>query len=85
MLARNIEETMDTDDAEWADRITFRHGAPGEIILRVPREDANGSKAATNHVLTVRQALLIREELCEALLVQREALLVQEPIVGQGG
>jgi hypothetical protein len=58
---------MDTDDAEWADRITFRHGAPGEIILRVPREDANGDKAATNHVLTVGQAFILRDELCEAL------------------
>jgi hypothetical protein len=69
---------MDTGDNEWADRITFRHGAPGEIILRVPREDANGNKAAENHVLTVGQALLIRDELFEALIVQ-------QPIVGQGG
>jgi hypothetical protein len=68
---------MDTDDNEWADRITFRHGAPGEIILRVPR-NANGNKAATNHVLNVRQAFLLRDELFEALLVQ-------QPIVGQGG
>jgi hypothetical protein len=59
---------MDTD---WADRITFRHGAPGEIILRVPREDANGNKAATNHVLTVEQALILMEELGEALIVQQ--------------
>jgi hypothetical protein len=58
-------------DTEWADRITFRHGAPGEIILRVPREDANGSKAATNHVLTVGQAFILSNELCEALRVQQ--------------
>jgi hypothetical protein len=62
---------MDTDDTEWADRITFRHGAPGEIILRVPREDANGNKAAINHVLTVGQALILMEELGEALIVQQ--------------
>jgi hypothetical protein len=62
---------MDTGDNEWADRITFRHGAPGEIILRVPREDANGNKAATNHVLTVGQALILMEELGEALIVQQ--------------
>jgi hypothetical protein len=69
---------MDTGDNEWTDMITFRHGAPGEIILRVPREDANGNKAATNHVLNVGQALILRDELCEALIVQ-------QPIVGQGG
>jgi hypothetical protein len=69
---------MDTEDTEWADRITFRRGAPGEIILRVPRDDANGNKAATNHVLTVGQALILMEEL-------GEALIVKHPIVGQGG
>jgi hypothetical protein len=69
---------MEAESTEWADRITFRHGAHGEIILRVPREDANGNKAATNHVLTVGQALILRDELCEALIVQ-------QPIVGQGG
>jgi hypothetical protein len=68
---------MEAEDTEWADRITFRRGAPGEIILRVPRENANGNKAATNHVLDVGQAFLLGDELCEALRVQ-------QPIVGQG-
>jgi len=57
---------------DWSDRITFRHGADGEIILRVPRQDEDGNKSAVNHVLTVRQACMLGDELAAALLENAE-------------
>lgn len=57
---------------DWSDRITFRHGADGEIILRVPRQDEDGNKAATNHILTVAQACRLGDELAGALLENAE-------------
>ena len=57
---------------EWSDRITFRHGAIDEIILRVPRVDADGNKSAVNHVLTIRQAVELGTELGEAVVANAE-------------
>jgi hypothetical protein len=54
------------EEKPWPERITFRRGAPGQVVLRTPVKDGNGW-IATNVALTMEQALRLSGELTEAM------------------